>query len=66
MVSVTNFTTIDWEIGQLVKTNLFPDEQAVLRSALRACFNYSHISGSRWSSVPIPLAKLVWVKQPSC
>ena len=29
---------IDWEIGQLVKTRLFPDRQAVLRSALRALF----------------------------
>ena len=27
-----------WEISQLVKTRLFPDEQAVLRSALRALF----------------------------
>ena len=31
-------TTPSWEINQLVKTNLFPDEQAVLRSALRALF----------------------------
>jgi predicted HTH domain antitoxin len=31
-------STIDWEINQLVKTKLFPDEQAVLRSALRALF----------------------------
>ena len=30
--------TIHWEINQLVKTKLFPDEQAVLRSALRALF----------------------------
>jgi predicted HTH domain antitoxin len=30
--------TISWEIDQLVKTRLFPDEQAVLRSALRALF----------------------------
>jgi predicted HTH domain antitoxin len=29
---------IQWEIDQLVKTNLFPNEQAVLRSALRALF----------------------------
>lgn len=29
---------IQWEIDQLVKTKLFPDEQAVLRSALRALF----------------------------
>jgi len=31
-------STIHWEISQLVKTRLFPDEQAVLRSALRALF----------------------------
>ncbi len=31
-------STIDWEINQLVKAQLFPDEQAVLRSALRALF----------------------------
>ena len=30
--------TIDWEVEQLVKARLFPDEQAVLRSALRALF----------------------------
>ncbi len=30
--------TIHWEISQLVKTKLFPDEQAVLRSAMRALF----------------------------
>lgn len=29
---------IQWEIDQLVKTKLFSDEQAVLRSALRALF----------------------------
>lgn len=37
-MSVSNATAISWEIRQLVKTNLFPDEQAVLRSALRALF----------------------------
>ena len=31
-------STIHWEIDQLVKTRLFPDRQAVLRSALRALF----------------------------
>jgi predicted HTH domain antitoxin len=31
-------STIQWEINQLVKTYLFPDEEAVLRSALRALF----------------------------
>jgi predicted HTH domain antitoxin len=31
-------STIHWEIDQLVKTRLFPDEEAVLRSALRALF----------------------------
>jgi predicted HTH domain antitoxin len=30
--------SIDWEINQLVKTQLFSDKQAVLRSALRALF----------------------------
>lgn len=35
-MSETN--TIHWEISQLVKTKLFPDEHAVLRSALRALF----------------------------
>ena len=32
------FSTTHWEIDQLVKTKLFPDRQAVLRSALRALF----------------------------
>lgn len=31
---------ISWEIGQLVRFGLFSDEQAVLRSALRALFRY--------------------------
>lgn len=31
-------STVRWEIGQLVETRLFPDEEAVLRSALRALF----------------------------
>lgn len=35
-MSETN--TTQWEVRQLVKTKLFPDEQAVLRSALRALF----------------------------
>jgi predicted HTH domain antitoxin len=35
-MSETNL--IQWEIDQLVKTKLFTDEQAVLRSALRALF----------------------------
>jgi predicted HTH domain antitoxin len=30
--------TLQWEIDQLVKTDLFSDEQAVLRSALRALY----------------------------
>jgi predicted HTH domain antitoxin len=29
---------IQWEISQLVKAKLFPDEESVLRSALRALF----------------------------
>lgn len=35
-ISPTN--TTEWEIQQLVKTNLFVDEQAVLRRALRVLF----------------------------
>jgi predicted HTH domain antitoxin len=35
-MTISNLT--DWEINQLVKTKLFSDEQAVLRSALRALF----------------------------
>jgi len=31
-------STVDWEIEQLVKARLFPDQQAVIRSALRALF----------------------------
>jgi len=31
-------STAEWEIRQLVKSGLFPDEQAVLRSALRALY----------------------------
>ena len=29
---------IDWQVHQLVKAKLFPDEESVLRSALRALF----------------------------
>lgn len=29
---------VSWEIGQLVKSGLYPNEQAALRSALRALF----------------------------
>jgi len=36
---MTEPTSLQWEIDQLVKTKLFPDEQAVLRSALRALFS---------------------------
>ncbi len=35
---MNEINTIDWEIEQLVKARLFPDEQAVVRSALRALF----------------------------
>jgi predicted HTH domain antitoxin len=35
---MSDVNLIQWEIDQLVKTRLFPDEQAVLRSALRALF----------------------------
>jgi predicted HTH domain antitoxin len=37
-MSISNQLTSRWEIDQLVKTRLFTDEQAVLRSALRALF----------------------------
>lgn len=33
-----NTESIDWEVDQLVKANLFPDEKAVLRSAMRALY----------------------------
>jgi predicted HTH domain antitoxin len=35
---MNEISTIDWEIEQLVKPRLFPDEQAAVRSALRALF----------------------------
>jgi predicted HTH domain antitoxin len=35
---MSEMSTIDWEIEQLVKARLFPDERAVVRSALRALF----------------------------
>ena len=35
---MSEINTIHWEISQIVKTRLFPDKQAVLRSALRALF----------------------------
>ena len=31
-------STLQWEIDQLVKAELFPDQQAVLLSALRALY----------------------------
>ena len=31
-------STVDWEIEQLVKARLFPDQRAVVRSAMRALF----------------------------
>jgi predicted HTH domain antitoxin len=39
---MTETSTPHWEIEQLVKTRLFPDTQAVLRSALRALYNARH------------------------
>ena len=38
MANPTETSRPEWEISQLVKTRLFPDEDAVLRSALRALF----------------------------
>ena len=37
-MSISGITSTQWEIDQLIKTKLFADEQAVLRSALRALF----------------------------
>ena len=37
-MTMSNISQTHWEIDQLIKTNLFADEQAVLRSALRALF----------------------------
>jgi predicted HTH domain antitoxin len=31
-------STVQWEIEQLVKARLYPDQQAVVRSAMRALF----------------------------
>ena len=31
-------STVEWEIEQLVKARLYPDQQAVVRSAMRALF----------------------------
>jgi predicted HTH domain antitoxin len=36
---MSEMSTLQWEIDQLVKTELFPDESAVLRSALRALYS---------------------------
>jgi len=38
MANTTETSKTEWEISQLVRTRLFPDEDAVLRSALRALF----------------------------
>ena len=35
---MSEINTVQWGIEQLVKTRLFPDKDAVLRSALRALF----------------------------
>jgi predicted HTH domain antitoxin len=35
---MNEISTVTWEIEQLVKARLFPDQQAVVRSALRALF----------------------------
>ena len=36
---MSEMSTLQWEIDQLVKTELFSDESAVLRSALRALYS---------------------------
>ena len=35
---MADIKSIEWEVTQLVKARLFPDEQSVLRSAIRALF----------------------------
>jgi predicted HTH domain antitoxin len=35
---MADIKSIEWEINQLVKARLFPDEQLVLRSAMRSLF----------------------------
>ncbi len=35
---MTDIKSIEWEVNQLVKARLFPDEQSVLRSAMRSLF----------------------------
>jgi predicted HTH domain antitoxin len=37
-MNISGMTSTQWEIDQLIKTKLFADEQAVLRSALQALF----------------------------
>ena len=39
MADRTKTSRIEWQIRQLVEARLFPDEDAVLRSALRALFH---------------------------
>jgi predicted HTH domain antitoxin len=35
---MADIKSIEWEVSQLVKARLFPDEQSVLRSAMRSLF----------------------------
>ena len=35
---MADIKSIEWEVNQLVKARLFPDEQSVLRSAMRSLF----------------------------
>jgi len=35
---MADMKSVEWEIDQLVKARLFPDEQSVLRSAMRSLF----------------------------
>jgi len=35
---MADIKSIEWEVNQLVKAGLFPDEQSVLRSAMRSLF----------------------------
>jgi predicted HTH domain antitoxin len=38
MEYVNGLTMVDWQVKQLVKSGIYADEQAVLRSALRALY----------------------------
>ena len=37
-IEMADIKSIEWEVSHLVKAGLFPDEQSVVRTALRALF----------------------------